>query len=147
MHFKYLLILFSAFLMGCSHPDPKEMATKLSGYWEIKEVEMPSGNKKNFNISPIVDHIEIMGDEGIRTKVSPNIDGTFTTNGDHEKFVVKIENDSLNLYYSTPFDKWKETVLEATDENLKIVNRDNKVYLYSKFEKFELPKEPTSNQN
>ena len=53
-----------------------------------------------------------------------------------EKFAIKIEEDSLRLYYETPFDSWKETVLAATDSVLKIINRDEKVYTYTKFQKF-----------
>ena len=47
----------------------------------------------------------------------------------HEKFVFKIENDSLNLYYKTPFSSWKETILKASEDKLQIINQ-NKVYIY-----------------
>ena len=104
---------------------------------------MPDGKKKDFDINNIVDHIEVKGDSGSRTKVSPKFDGTFRTNGISENFMLKIEEDSLRLYYETPFDEWKETVIEAKDSTLIVKNRDNKIYTYSKFKKFDLPK-PTS---
>ena len=47
--------------------------------------------------------------------------------------MVKIENDSLNIYYSTPYANWKETVLEATPEHLRVVNKNNTVYLYKRY--------------
>ena len=47
--------------------------------------------------------------------------------------VFLIENDSLNIYYSTSFANWKETVLEATIENLRVVNQNKTVYLYKRY--------------
>ena len=136
MYYKIISILFLSFLFSCGKHEPIQKE-KIQGYWEIKAVEMPNGKKREFKINPIVDHIEIKGDSGIRTKVSPNLDGTFTTNGDSENFVLKMENDSLRMRYKTPFDEWQETVLETGDSILTVKNRDNKIYTYSKFEKYD----------
>ncbi len=106
---------------------------------------MPDGEKKEFNINTVVDFIEIKGDSGMRTKVSPKFDGSFTTNGVTENFTLKIEEDSLRMYYKTPFDEWKETVIEAKDSTLTVINRDYKIYTYSKFKKFEFEKPSTNN--
>lgn len=131
-------ILTIAFLFfSCEKPNPEAQKQNLSGYWEIKTVKMPDGDKKEFNINTVVDFIEIKGDSGMRTKVSPKFDGTFTTNGVSEDFTLKIEEDSLRMYYKTPFDEWKETVIEAKDSTLTVKNRDNKIYTYSKFKKFD----------
>ena len=138
MNYKIAILLITGFFISCEKPNPEEQKQNLSGYWEIKSVEMPSGNKKDFSVNTIVDYIEIKGDSGIRTKLSPKFDGTFTTNGVSEKFILKIEEDSLRMYYQTPFDEWKETVIEAKDSLLSVKNRDNKIYNYSKFEKFDL---------
>lgn len=125
------------FMFSCAKPDPNAQKQNLEGYWEIKAVEMPSGNKKNFDLNTIVDYIEVKGDGGMRTKVSPNLDGTFINNGVSENFTLKIEDDSLRMYYKTPFDEWKETVIKAKDSTLVVKNRDNKVYEYKKFRKLE----------
>ena len=116
--------------------DPMLQKEKLGGYWEIVSVTMPDGNKKDFSINAVVDYIEVSEEKGVRTKVSPQFDGSFINNGVTEKFELKIEADSLRLYYETPFDKWKETVLIATDSLLKIINIDSKIYTYKKFRKF-----------
>jgi len=137
MYYKIISIMFLVFLFSCGKHEPIQKE-KIQGYWEIKAVEMPSGKKREFKINPIVDHIEIKGDSGIRTKVSPNLDGTFTTNGDSENFILKMENDSLRMRYKTPFDEWQETVLETGDSILTVKNRDNKIYTYSKFVKYDL---------
>lgn len=134
----YIVVLFCMILISCSKPDAAEMKSHLNGYWEITQVEMPDGKTKDYKISTLVDYIEIKKDSGLRTKVAPRLDGSFMNNGVSEKFAIKIENDSLNLYYSTPFDSWKETVLKAEDSTLVIKNRDNKTYIYTKFVKFDI---------
>ena len=88
----------------------------------------------------ILDYIEVNGDKGIRTKVNPKLDGSFENNGMADEFSLRIEEDSLRMYYKTPFDEWNETVLEATETVLKVKNKDNKIYTYSKFEKFDFDK-------
>ena len=61
-------------------------------------------------------------------------DGTYTTSDDSESLSLKIENDSLHIYYTTPFANWKETVLDATEEKLLIINEQKIKYLYKRFE-------------
>lgn len=134
---KISLLFVLLFAISCAKPNPEEQMQNLSGYWEIDHVEMPSGKKKDFSANTIIDYIEVMGDSGIRTKVSPKLDGTFRTNGTAENFTLKIENDSLRMIYKTPFDEWKETVIEAKDSTLIVINRDNKIYTYTQFEKFD----------
>lgn len=136
MQFKYIFFLIVLAIGGCSKQDPKLQKEHLAGYWEISSVEMTDGTKKSFSINSVVDFIEVTGDYGVRTKVAPKFDGTFVTNGTAEKFSIKIEDDSLRLYYETPFDNWKETILTATDSILTVKNRDNKIYYYSRFKKF-----------
>ncbi|MBT0608542.1 lipocalin family protein [Aequorivita echinoideorum] len=135
----YFVTIFAITILAtsCSKPNPEVQKNKLNGYWEIKTVQMPDGKKKEFKINTVIDFMEMKGDSGTRTKVSPKIDGSFVTNGASEKFILKIEDDSLRLYYKTPFDSWKETVIEAKDSLLKVKNRDNKIYTYSKFRKFD----------
>lgn len=137
MKISLLIFAFFFIFIACEKPNPKAQKQNLSGYWEIKTVEMPDGEKKEFNINTVVDYIEINGDSGSRTKVSPKFDGTFETNGISDNFTLKIEDDSLRMYYKTPFDEWKETVIKAKDSTLTVKNRDNKIYTYSKFKKFE----------
>lgn len=135
---RFTFILAILFFVSCEKPDPQAQKQYLEGYWEIQSVKMPSGKKKDFKINTVLDYIEVKGDSGTRTKVSPRFDGSFKTNGLAEDFVLKIENDSLRMYYQTPYDAWKETVIEAADSTLTVINRDHKVYTYSKFRKFDL---------
>lgn len=135
---KYNILLLAIFFIfnSCEKKDATIQKDKLGGYWGIESVQLPNGRIKDFSINAVVDFVEISEEKGVRTKVAPQFDGSFVNNGTAEKFQLIVENDSLNLYYTTPFDSWKETVLVATDSVLKILNRDSKIYTYKKFRKF-----------
>ena len=66
--------------------------------------------------------------------MKPNFDGSFSTSNDAEALKIVIENDSLNIYYKTPYSEWKETVLDATEDKLLIQNKDKLIYLYKRYE-------------
>ena len=131
LSFVILIMIFS-----CGRQDPSLQKDKLGGYWGIESVTLADGKKMDFSINAVVDFIEVSEEKGIRTKVAPQFDGSFMNNGTAEEFNLRIEEDSLRLYYKTPFDSWKETVLLVTDSVLKIINQDSKVYTYRKFRKF-----------
>ncbi len=137
---KYSLPFFLLLLLvSCAHEDPKQQIEQLGGYWEIVSVELPDGTEKKYSVSTTVDYMEVKGDSGIRKKVQPKLDGSFNTSKDAEVFQIKIENDSLHLYYKTPYANWKETVLSTKDSLLIVKNSDGKVFKYKKFTKFEFP--------
>ncbi|WP_339699070.1 hypothetical protein [uncultured Marixanthomonas sp.] len=133
---KFLFILATVFIVACSQQSPDEQLQNLPGYWEIESVEFPDGTKKEYNLSTTIDFIEVNGTEGMRKKVNPQLDGTFKVSKDAETFIPKIEQDSLQLYYKTPFDTWKETVLLAKDSTLHVLNKDGNIYKYKKFSTF-----------
>ncbi|PVW13584.1 lipocalin-like domain-containing protein [Marixanthomonas spongiae] len=123
-------------LISCSQQSPEEQLQHLSGYWEIESVEFPDGSKKEYSISTTIDYIEMDGTQGIRKKVHPRLDGTFKVTKDAESFTAKIEQDSLQLYYKTPYHDWKETVLLAKDSTLHVLNKEGNIYKYKKFSIF-----------
>lgn len=133
---RYIAIGF-LFFISCGKQDPNEQIQYLDGYWEIEKAILANGTEKQFTISTTIDFIDVSEDHGIRKKVSPKLDGTFTTSNDAETFTIKIEDDSLRLYYKTPFDTWKETVLKAKDSSLVVLNPDGNTYFYKKFKKFD----------
>lgn len=134
--YKLLFLLIGFLLISCGNQDPNEQLKYLNGYWAIEKVRLPDGTEKEFKISNTVDFIEVTGKNGIRKKVQPKLDGTFETSNNTETFELKIEADSLHLYYTTPYDSWKETVLKAKDSSLVVYNRDKKMYFYKKFTPF-----------
>ena len=133
---KTFYCLFALFIISCSQQTPEEQIKNLPGYWEIESVQFPSGNEKEYKISTTIDYIKVEGNKGIRKKVNPQLDGTFKTNKSVENFTLKIENDSLRLYYKTQFNTWKETVLLAKDSTLQLLNKDGNIYKYKKFSTF-----------
>ena len=129
---KYYVIITLLFL-SCSK-NPETYIEHLNGYWEIEEVSLENGTKKQYQFNETIDYISINDRlQGFRKKLKPGINDTYFASGDAEKLIVKIENDSLNLYYSTPYAKWKETVLEASETHLKVSNSGNNIYLYKRY--------------
>lgn len=122
-----------AALFSCDMRSPQEKIENLNGYWEIKKAHLPEGIEKEFKFSELVDYIQVEEKEGFRKKVRPQLGGTFITSEDHENFTVKFENDSINLYYTTPYNTWKETVLSSTEDELKILNPRGIIYTYKRF--------------
>lgn len=132
-YFIILLLVFS-----CSE-NPEIYIKHLNGYWEIEEVTLTDGTKKQYQFNETIDYISINDSlQGFRKKLNPGINDTYFTSDDAEKLIVKLENDSLNLYYSTPYSKWKETVLEASETHLKISNENKNVYLYKRYKPIKL---------
>ena len=96
---------------------------------------MKDGSKKEYTFSNTIDYFEISDSLiGFRKKLKPNLLGTYETSKDLERISVSYENDSLNLNYTTPYAKWKETVLRANETELLIVNTNKDMYLYKRYE-------------
>lgn len=130
-------LVFMAFF-NCSN-NPETFVEHIEGYWEIDEVTLKDGSKRDYNFNNTIDYIEITDSlTGFRKKLKPNFSGTFETSNDAEQLKIVLENDSLNLYYKTPFHSWKETVLNATKDELLILNANKDMYLYKRYEPINL---------
>jgi hypothetical protein len=111
----------------------------INGYWEIKKVILVTGEEHEYNYNIFIDYIELTDSlTGFRKKLKPKFDGTFEASKDTEQFKIKIENDSVNLYYHTNFSDWKETVLLASKTELKIINKAKNIYIYKPYEPINL---------
>nr|WP_321243767.1 hypothetical protein [uncultured Psychroserpens sp.] len=132
-----LIVIISVF--SCSK-NPETFVTHLNGYWEIDEVTLSDGTKRDYNFNDMIDYIEVSDSlSGFRRKLKPNLFGSFETSKSNETFSIKIENDSLNIYYKTPYAEWKETVLNANESQLIILNNTNKdVYIYKRYESLDI---------
>jgi hypothetical protein len=133
--YKTAILFFSLLTISCQQ-NPTALKQNLSGYWEIEKVTTLEGETKEFKISTIVDYISVEGDTGTRTKVSPQLDGSFKNNGAIETFTIDGSSGELVLRYKTPHNTWTEKVKKATKEKLLIVNNQGKEYVYKRFEKF-----------
>ena len=135
---RYLVLSVFAFLMSCSQ-NPESILEHVNGYWEIEEVIFTSGNKKEYKYNDTIDYISINDSlQGFRKKLKPGFNSKYITSKDAEGIRVKIENDSINFYYKTPYASWKETVLSADDNSLKVINDRETIYLYKRYQPIEL---------
>lgn len=130
---KKFIWLICIVVMGCSD-NVESYLEHLNGYWEIEEVTLSDGKKKTYKFNETIDYIRINDSlKGFRKKLKPGINDTYFTSDDAESITIKIEDNNLNMYYSTPYSKWKETVLEASPDKLKVINENNNVYLYKRY--------------
>ena len=130
---RYHCILCFLLVLGCAK-NPENHLEHLQGYWEIDEVTLPNGEKKDYSFNATIDYISFNDSlKGFRKKLKPGLNGTYFTSDDVEALTLKVENDSLNIYYSTSFSNWKETVLKASETELKVINENKIVYLYKRY--------------
>jgi len=135
---KIVPILVWCFVISCAKPNPQEQIKHISGYWEIERVVTQDGSQKKYNFNASIDFFEIKDSIGIRKKVQPKLDGSFITTNDSKTFTLKIENDSLRMFYSTPISSWQETIISVKENQLVIKNESGNVYFYTPYEKIQL---------
>ncbi|WP_299522059.1 lipocalin family protein [Winogradskyella sp.] len=133
------IISFLLLLATSCSEDPTTYIQHIEGYWEIEEVTLANGTKKQYQFNETIDYISINDSlQGFRKKLKPGINDTYFTSDDAESLILKVENNSLNVYYTTPYAQWKETVLEASPTHLKVSNQNKNIYLYKRYTPIEL---------
>ena len=139
LYLSFLLLL----VLNCSN-HPEQFISHIEGYWEINEVTLPDGNKKIYDFNDTVDYFKVTDSlTGFRKKLKPNLSGGYETSKDVETFHLKIENDSLNIYYDTNFAHWKETILSASEKEMLIINKAKVLYLYKRYQPLNLNNDQT----
>jgi hypothetical protein len=134
---KRIAFLFLTFLLiSCQSNVKKEDLSKLSGYWEIKQVTLANGENKDYKVNETIDFFEVKDKVGFRQKVMPQFDGTFKTNGIKESIKVFEEKNSYFIEYKTDYGKWNEEILTLEDSTLVLKNKQNLIYTYKKFKPF-----------
>lgn len=140
---KYIKILFVIVIIsGCVRQKPEEQFQHLEGYWEIKRVEINPDSVREYNINETVDFIELNDDlKGTKTKVRPQLDGSYEVTGVTENIEAVLEEDELFLKYTTPYDTWSERVIHAEENNLKLQNEDGVIYHYQRYTPLNIKKD------
>lgn len=126
------ILFFCFFALACNKSVAPSDISRLNGYWEIEKVDFPKGNEKEYTINEIFDYFQIKENKGFRTKVSPQLDGTFLNNGDSEQLEIKQNQDDFYIYYTTPFSKWKEKIISISEDKLVLENDSKKKYHYKR---------------
>ena len=136
---KRFFVLSLVFVITSCSQNPEEYLEHINGYWEIEEVQFTNGDVKPYKYNESIDYISI-NDRliGFRKKLKPGFNSKYITSKDAEGITAKIENNSLNLYYKTPYTNWKETVLKADENSLKVINDRETIYLYKRYKPIEL---------
>src|SRR5690606_23039829 len=89
------ILLFTTILTSCSK-NPKNLIPHLTGYWEIDEMTLADGSKRDFKFNETIDYISVTDSlTGFRKKLKPSFDGGYTTSEDAENLKIVIEKDSL----------------------------------------------------
>lgn len=135
---RFVILLLILISISCKK-NPESFIEHINGYWEIEKVILASGEKRNYTYNEFIDYFQVSDDlTGTRKKLKPTLRGTFETTNNSENFILKIENDSLNIYYNTMYSSWKETILLATNHELKIMDSHKNVFLYKQYKPLNL---------
>lgn len=124
-----IFLLFAA----CNKQDPQEQIQHIDGYWEIEKVEFSKDSVRAYKFNETVDYLDLNGETGIRKKVKPQLGGSYEVTNDAEHLELKIEDGHLFIFYSTPYDSWKERVVKAEEDKLKLENEDGIIYHYKRY--------------
>ena len=132
------IILFFVFglFLSCKQSISEADLQNLNGYWEIEKVELPDGNKKEYKVNETIDFFKITDKKGFRSKVMPQIDGTYLTNDLKEGVVVVLKDGDASLQYKTTYASWKEEIIELTKDKLVVKNQQEIEYYYKRPAKF-----------
>jgi|GEM_PF-487678 len=130
-----LLISFSC-KEEAQNLNDEEIVENLNGYWKIDQVERDEFNDiREYKFSTYAEYIEVDSNlEGFRIKLQPQLDSTFKKSSNPENLIIKRENDSLRMYYETPLDEWKETLISLNKDEFSVENERGFVYTYKRFE-------------
>ena len=130
------LYFFGVLLLctSCQEKISQEDIALLNGYWEIEKVRLANGQSKTYTINTTVDYIEVKGESGFRKKMYPNLDGTFDTSNDAEKFTLSKGPHGFEIHYTTELSEWVETLTSISDNSFSVINEEDITYSYKRFE-------------
>ena len=129
--FKTLLISFV--FVSCKQKIQSADIPKINGYWEIEKVVFDKGEDKEYGANQNYDYFQMnKNNQGIRKKVTPQLDGTFLVDDTFEKVSVRFQEDKAYLDYATPYMEYTEEIIALTADELVLLNAQKKEYHYKK---------------
>ena len=130
---KRIISIFTFLLLvSCQSEIKKEDLSKLNGYWEIKEVSMPSGEKKDYKVNETIDYFQVKNNVGFRQKVMPRFDGKFGTNDIKEEIKIIEKDAHFFIEFKTNYGKWQEEIITIKDSTLILKNKEELIYEYKR---------------
>lgn len=131
---KLLLFLLCLSILSCERKVGRADLENLNGYWEIEEVEDPSGQSTDYGLNATIDFLNLEGAEGYRKKVQPQLDGTFITSDDAALFSIIEKDGNYYMVYRADDFEWEERLLRLGNENFSVVNQENHTYHYKRYQ-------------
>ena len=124
--------------LSCKQSISESDLQNLNGYWEIEKVELPDGDKKEYKVNETIDFFKITDKKGFRSKVMPQIDGTYLTNDLKEDVVVVLKDGDATIQYKTNYANWNEEIIELSKDKLVVKNQQDLEYHYKRPVKFSI---------
>ena len=135
---KIILFLVFGLFLSCKQSISESDLQNLNGYWEIEKVELPDGDKKEYKVNETIDFFKITDKKGFRSKVMPQIDGTYLTNDLKEDVVVVLKDGDATIQYKTNYANWNEEIIELSKDKLIVKNQQDLEYHYKRPVKFSI---------
>ena len=135
---KIILFLVFGLFLSCKQSISESDLQNLNGYWEIEKVELPDGDKKEYKVNETIDFFKITDKKGFRSKVMPQIDGTYLTNDLKEDVVVVLKDGDATIQYQTNYANWNEEIIELSKDKLVVKNQQDLEYHYKRPVKFSI---------
>lgn len=132
------LLIVGSMFVSCKQAISEKDIAKINGYWEIENVVLADGTKKDYKINETIDFFEIKDNNGFRQKVMPQLDGTYLTNDIKEKISISTEGSTFVINYETDLAKWKEEIIEIKDSTFVVKNKQELEYHYKRAKPFSL---------
>lgn len=130
MRYLFFVSLFITF--ACKETTPIAIDL-INGQWEIEEVKLANGEKKQFTMNENIDFFDMK--KGIHQKLKPDFEGNFTSNQVADSLIF-FKNNQLKII--TPFDTMQYQIDELTSNSLILINEDKIIYKYKRYQKLNL---------
>jgi len=135
---KIILFLVFGLFLSCKQSISEADLQNLNGYWEIEKVELLDGDKKEYKVNETIDFFKINDKKGFRSKVMPQIDGTYLTNDLKEDVVIVLKDGDATIQYKTNYANWNEEIIELSKDKLVVKNQQDLEYHYKRPAKFSI---------
>ncbi len=130
---KSLLFLILPFvLVSCTQKVDVTKIDDINGYWQISKVTDADDHKKEYPINEVYDYFEIKNKIGFHKKVLWQPDGTFLVNDLQETLKVNVENERVQLDFSSKYGNHSEELESISKDEMVLVSKEEVKFYYKK---------------
>lgn len=128
------LLLCCLLLAACRDQVAKADLNGLNGYWEIKKVEAPGSEAREYGLNPAIDYIQVKHLAGYRKKLHPQADGSFLTSDDAVFFRITEQDGHFVLVSQGNGDQWAERLLYLEPNAFGLLSAGQVAYHYQRYQ-------------